>query len=85
MSKVVAYRPGVCRNSESGKAHLYAETKAGKLWPMCDYGWNRSNGGRFSILRLPYGTDTDCKICQRRLNAGLRPIIRAFEHKTKWL
>ena len=27
------------------------KTAAGHLWPMCIYGWNRSNGHRLSILR----------------------------------
>lgn len=85
MSKVIGYRTGTCRNDAKARAHLYAETAAGHLWPMCDYGWNRSNGARFSIFRGPLGSISECAICERRRAKGLRPIIHARPHKTRWL
>ena len=51
MSKVIGYRSGSCRNSDDALSHTYAMTAAGNLWPMCEYGWNRSDGHRFSIFR----------------------------------
>lgn len=85
MSKVIGYRSGSCRNNDRALSHTYAMTAAGNLWPMCEYGWNRSNGARFSIWRGSPGTEGDCKICARRVAAGLRPVIRPRGHKTKWL
>lgn len=85
MSKVVGYRSGQCRNDDRALSHTYAMTAVGGLWPMCDYGWNRSDGSRFSILRGTPGTEGDCKICKRRIEAAMRPIIHARRHKTRWL
>lgn len=85
MSKVAYYRSGSCRNNDRALSHTYAETEAGNLWPMCDYGWNRSNGNRFSIFRGSPGTEGDCKICQRNVELGKRPCHKPFQHKTKWL
>jgi hypothetical protein len=85
VSKVVSYRSGQCRNSERAMTHTYADTAAGNLWPMCDYGWNRSDGARFSIFRGPPGTEGDCAICRKNVEAGKRPVINAKPHKTKWL
>lgn len=85
MSKVIGYLSGCCRNDDQALSHTYALTQAGRYWPMCDYGWNRSNGSRFSILRGPVGTEGDCKICARRVSSGLRPVVRARPHKTRWL
>lgn len=85
MSKVVGYRSGSDRNEEHALSHTYAMTAAGGLWPMCEYGWNRSDGTRFSILRGSPGTEGDCKLCQRAVAEGKRPVVRARGHKTKWL
>ena len=85
MSKVIGYRSGSCRNSDDALSHTYAMTTAGNLWPMCEYGWNRSNGHRFSILRGPPGTEGDCEFCRRNVAAGKRPVHRPRGHKTKWL
>lgn len=85
MSKVIGYRSGSCRNTEGALDHTYAMTAAGNLWPMCEYGWNRSDGHRFSIWRGSPGTEGDCKLCRRAVQEGRRPIIRARGHKTKWL
>jgi hypothetical protein len=85
MSKVVYYRSGQDRNENYALSHTYAETSAGNLWPMCGYGWNRSNGSRLSILRGSPGTEGDCKLCRRNVLAGKRPCHQGFPHKTKWL
>lgn len=86
MSKVVDYIPGLCRNEQHKvRSHTYALTAAGNYWPMCDYGWNRSDGERFSIFRGHVSTRGHCKICEQREAAGLRPIFRPRPHKTKWL
>lgn len=86
MSRVVDYISGVCRNEpDKNKTHLYAKTAAGRLWPMCGYGWNRSNGHRLSILRGWTSPRGPCSICERRVNADLRPWHKSFPHKTRWL
>lgn len=77
-------RSGQCRNNDRALSHTYAEMKNGDLWPMCDYGWNRSNGNRFSIFRGTPGSEGDCKICARRLRLKLPPVTQAFAHKTRW-
>lgn len=86
MSKVVEYVSGVCRNEpDARKAHLYALTAAGNYWPMCNHGWNRSSGQRFSILRGWGSPKGDCAVCAKRAALGLKPITRATPHKTRWL
>ncbi len=85
MSKVIGYRSGQDRNNERALSHTYAMTQAGGLWPMCGYGWNRSGGHRFSIFRGSPGTEGDCRLCRRNIEAGKRPVHDGFPHKTKWL
>ena len=43
MGRVIGYRSGQDRNEPDTLSHTYAITAAGNLWPMCGYGWNRSN------------------------------------------
>lgn len=85
MSKVAFYRSGQDRNEDDALSHTYAETFAGHLWPMCGYGWNRSNGNRLSIFRGSPGTEGDCKLCAKNIAAGKRPLHKGWPHKTKWL
>jgi hypothetical protein len=86
MSAVVSYIDGVDRNNpEKARSHVYALTAAGRYWPMCSFGWNRSNGERFSILRGWSSPRGRCKLCDRRVERGLRPVIVARPHKTKWI
>lgn len=66
------------------KTHTYAETSDG-LYPMCGYGWNRSDGEAFSIFRGPYGTEGNCRLCQKNLWDGKPPVKGGWPHKTKWL
>lgn len=81
---IVSTRSGQDRNNEHALSHTYAETADG-LFPLCGYGWNRSGGYSFSILRGTPGTEGDCKLCRKRLLAGEPPVIEAFPHKTRWL
>lgn len=81
---ILGVRCGQDRNSDKALSHTYAETAEGLL-PMCGYGWNRSNGASLSIFRGSPGTEGECKICRRRLAAGLPPLAEPFPHKTKWV
>ena len=66
-------------------SHLYAVDDDGNYFPMCIYGWNRSDGEGFSIFRGHSGSKGLCKICKRRVEANLPPIKDGSKHKTKWL
>lgn len=83
--KVSFYRSGSCRNNDRALSHTYAEMESGALWPMCEYGWNRSDGERFSIWRGSPGTEGDCALCRKNVEAGRAPVTQARGHKTKWL
>jgi hypothetical protein len=83
--RVVGYRRGQCRNNENALSHTYAMTADGELWPMCGYGWNRSDGDRFSIFRSAPGSEGDCKLCRKNVAAGKQPVFDGFPHKTRWL
>ena len=83
--EVVYYRSGQCRNNDRALTHTYAEMANGDLWPMCNYGWNRSDGHRFSILRGPPGSEGDCAICSKNVAAEKPPVKEAFTHPTRWL
>jgi hypothetical protein len=85
MTEVAFYRSGQCRNNERALSHTYAEMSDGELWPMCGYGWNRSNGRRFSIFRGSPDTEGDCKVCARNVEQNKPPLTEGFEHKTRWL
>jgi hypothetical protein len=84
--EVVSYILGADRNNpDEARAHLYAKTTDGDLWPMCDYGWNRSDGERFSILRGNGSARGTCKICTRRMHLNLAPVTEPRTHRTRWL
>jgi hypothetical protein len=88
MSKIIDYVEAIGRNDgeELNHSHLYAIDENGEYWPMCIYGWNRSDGESFSILRGHIGARGTCKICLKRKAAGKEPIYNAVDsHKTKWL
>lgn len=85
INNIKYYRSGQYRNSDNALTHTYAEMDDGEIRPMCDYGWNRSNGKRFSIFRGSPHTEGDCKICARNVAAGKQPVLFARPHKTKWL
>lgn len=82
---VVNYRSGSCRNSDDALSHTYAMMDNDDLWPMCEYGWNRSDGHAFSIFRGSPGTEGDCRICRKRVAARLQPIFAPRGHRTKWI
>ena len=83
------FREGTDRNDghdwyRAKHSHTYAETPEG-LFPMCGYGWNRSDGLAFSILRSQLGTEGNCKLCHKNLTAGKPPMKHGFPHKTRWI
>ncbi len=80
----IKYRSGSDRNEENRKSHTYVEVD-GDIYPMCSYGWNRSDGYGFSILRGPYGSEGTCLRCQANLRAGKAPVMKPWSHPTKWL
>lgn len=82
--KIESYRAGSCRNNDKALSHTYAEVD-GELYPMCGYGWNRSDGTGFSIFRSSIETEGNCKLCQKNLHAGKMPVMDGFPHKTAWL
>jgi len=81
---IIKYRSGQCRNDKYALTHTYAEMADGELYPMCGYGWNRSDGYGFSIFRNQYGTEGKCKLCKNNLEDGKPPVIDGFYHKTRW-
>ena len=84
--EVVDYICGADRNNpDTVRSHSYARDAAGDCWPMCGYGWNRSDGERLSILRGVSSARGHCKICLKREMASLPPIRDGWPHKTKWL
>lgn len=84
-ARVDYYRSGSCRNDERAKSHTYAQMSDGEMWPMCGYGWNRSDGERFSVFRGSPGTEGDCLLCRRNVAAKKPPVTDGFPHKTRWL
>lgn len=85
---VEGYRSGsnrVADNEPKGRDHTYAMMSDGNLWPMCGYGWNRSDGTRFSIWRGSPGTQGDCLLCMKNVIAKKSPVFDGFSHKTKYL
>lgn len=68
------------------RSHLYREIGPNDYLPMCQYGWNRSDGASFSIFRGHSGRRGLCKICQRRRKLDLPGVeARPGSHRTKWL
>ena len=85
---VLRYVEAIGRNSgeERQHSHLYAINDKGEYLPLCIYGWNRSDGARFSIFRGHTGARGLCKICDKRRKQGFGGIEDAAgSHKTKWL
>lgn len=77
------YLCGQDRNEDYALTHTYVYDANGGLWPMCEYGWNRSNGEAFSIFRSP-GTGA-CGLCRRAVAQRKQPVFEPRGHKTKWL
>lgn len=79
------YVTGACRNEpDATRAHLYADTDEG-LFPMCGYGWNRSDGTSLSILRGHGSRRGTCRLCKKNAEQGRPPVKNGWPHKTKWL
>jgi len=80
------YVVGADRNNpHECKAHVYAGPSYGDLrGPLCGYGWNRSDGGAFSILRNNGSSRGVCETCRKREKAGAGPVP-PWPHKTRWL
>lgn len=77
-------RVGTDRNDSNATEHTYAETDDG-IFPMCRYGWNRSNGRAFSIFRGPPGSQGSCRLCAKRLNSGKPPVVEGSNHRTRYI
>lgn len=76
---------GMCRNDQHAvRSHLYAKID-GEYYPMCGYGWNRSDGDGFSIFRGHQSARGTCKLCKRNVEAGKSPVKDGWPHSTKWL
>lgn len=88
LPRLVRFVVGMGRNPGEEKlcSHLYAEYDDGSYLPMCQRGWNRSDGERFSILRGHVGARGVCKTCQKNADAG-KPGVKSKpgSHKTQWL
>uniref|UniRef100_A0A6H2A2X7 Uncharacterized protein n=1 Tax=viral metagenome TaxID=1070528 RepID=A0A6H2A2X7_9ZZZZ len=80
------YVIGACRNSpDATKTHIYTGPAFNHLvGPLCGYGWNRSDGYSFSILRNNVGGRGTCQTCENRVGAGRGPVP-PWPHKTRWL
>ena len=79
------YVEGICRNEpDAVRSHLYAKTEEG-LFPMCGYGWNRSNGKRWSIFRGHRSEKGTCKLCLKNVKDKKSPVVNGWIHKTKWI
>ena len=85
--KILGYVEAIGRNpgEELQHSHLYAELEDHSYLPMCIYGWNRSDGEGFSILRGWSGAKGLCTTCHKRREAGLPPVEDGRGHKTKWI
>lgn len=79
------YVEGMCRNDQDlVRSHFY-KVVGGTYYPMCGYGWNRSDGTGFSIFRGHRSARGLCKICEKRADADAEPIKDGWPHKTKWI
>lgn len=80
------YITGMGRNPGEDRlaTHLYQGTYGDPGLPMCIYGWNRSDGERYSIFRNNISQKGICKTCLKRAEAGL-PGIESANRKTKWI
>jgi len=80
------YIEGADRNNpDEARSHMYLDNAQLGLLPMCGYGWNRSDGNAFSILRGNGSARGTCKICEKNIAAGKQPVMDGFPHKTKWI
>lgn len=88
LRKIIEYVEAIGRNpgEEKQHSHLYALDDRGDYTPMCVYGWNRSDGERFSIFRGHSGSKGLCKTCLKRAQHNLHGVeAKENSHKTKWI
>lgn len=80
------YVSGTDRNEPNGrKSHVYTGPSYSDLrGPLCMYGWNRSDGAAFSILRNNGSARGPCSICEKRQAEGRGPVPPT-PHPTKWI
>jgi hypothetical protein len=78
------YVEAIGRNpgEETGRSHLY---RLPDYMPMCEWGWNRSDGERYSIFRGHRGAKGCCRTCLKRAEAALPAIYEAKGHPTRWI
>lgn len=82
------YVEGMCRNEQHKvRSHLYKDMdgKGTNLYPMCGYGWNRSDGDSYSIFRGNHSNRGTCKLCLKNREAKKPPLKDGWKHKTRWL
>ena len=74
-------------NPDEARAHWYLDIgdSVQELVPMCEYGWNRSSGFAFSILRGHGSRRGACQVCERRKARGNAPCNEPRGHKTRWI
>lgn len=81
---MIEYISGVFRGDGGEKmvTHLYAGTFSNPSHPFCSRGWQRKFFGKngklvdweYSIFRNNHSKAGVCKVCYRRMKAGLPPI-----------
>lgn len=64
---------------------IIAESCGPDYAPMCGYGWNRSDGESFSILRGHRSARGTCQLCKANVEANKPAVTDGWAHKTKWL
>lgn len=74
----------VCLDTLNASEGAWRCDEVADLLPMCIYGWNRSNGFGFSILRNNTLACRECRLCRKNVNAG-KPPTEPREHRTAWL
>ena len=80
------YVVGADRNNpHECKSHIYTGPSHSDLrGPLCGYGWNRSDGEAFSILRNNSSSRGTCATCAKREKEGAGPVP-PWPHKTRWI
>ena len=80
------YVEAIGRNpgEELGRSHLY-RVEGTEYTPMCEWGWNRSDGMSFSISRGWRGYRGLCGLCSRNAGKGALPVYEPKGHPIKWI
>ena len=76
---------GLDRNEQHAiRSHLYEVMEPYALVPMCEFGWNRSDGTSFSIFRGNVSKRGTCRVCIRRRDSDLPSVSEPKGHP-KWI